>query len=77
MTNLIVVVAYSLSLVQLYVTPWTVACTSPAESSVHGISQVRILEWVTISFSGDLPNPGIKAALPAFAGRFFTTEPQT
>jgi len=26
---------------------------------------------------GDLPNPGIKAALPAFAGRFFTTEPQT
>ena len=26
-------------------------CSSPG-SSVHGISQVRILEWVAISFSG-------------------------
>ena len=51
MTNLAVVVAYSLSLIQLFLTPWTVACTSRAESSVHGISQARILEWVTISFS--------------------------
>ena len=30
-------------------TPWTVA--QPG-SSVHGISQARILEWVAISFSG-------------------------
>ena len=29
-------------------------------SSVCGISQARILEWVAISFSGDLPNPGIE-----------------
>ena len=29
-------------------------------SSVHGIFQVRILEWVTISFSRDLLNPGIE-----------------
>ena len=28
--------------------------------SVHGISQARILEWVAISFSRDLPDPGIK-----------------
>ena len=27
---------------------------SPPGSSVHGISQARILEWVTISFSRDL-----------------------
>ena len=36
----------------------------------------RILEWVTISFSRDLPNSGIKPAFlvsPASAGRFFTT----
>ena len=33
---------------------------SPPGSSVHGIFQARILEWVAISFSGDLPNPGIK-----------------
>ena len=29
-------------------------------SSVHGISQVRILEWVAISFSRDLHDPGIE-----------------
>lgn len=32
--------------------------------------------WVTISYSGDCPNPGIKTVLPASAslgGRFFTT----
>ena len=28
---------------------------SPPGSSVHGIVQARILEWVTISFSRDLP----------------------
>ena len=27
---------------------------------LHGILQARILEWVAIPFSGDLPNPGIK-----------------
>ena len=29
-------------------------------SSVHGISQARILEWVAVPFSRDLPKPGIK-----------------
>ena len=33
---------------------------SPPCSSVHGILQVRILEWVAIPFSGDLPDPRIK-----------------
>ena len=32
---------------------------SPAVTSVHGISQARILEWVTISTPGDHPNVGI------------------
>ena len=44
-------------------------------SSVHGIFQARILEWVAISFSGDLPEPGIQPASPvslALAGGFFT-----
>ena len=36
---------------------------SPPGSSVHGIFQARILEWVTIS--GDLPDPGIKLRSPA------------
>ena len=33
---------------------------SPPGSSVHGILQARILEWVAIPFSRDLPDPGIK-----------------
>ena len=49
--------------------------SSPPGSSVHGISQARILEWVAISFSKDLPDPGIKPESPALAGKFFTTEP--
>ena len=48
---------------------------SPPGSSVHGILQARILEWVAISSSRDLPNPGVKLPSPALAGRFFTTEP--
>ena len=32
---------------------------SPPGSSVHGISQARILEWVAISFSREIPDPGI------------------
>ena len=47
---------------------------SPPGSSVHGILQARILEWVAIPFSRDLPNPGIKPMSPALAG-FFTVEP--
>ena len=48
-------------------------------SSVHGISQARILEWVACSGfppAGDLPNPGIEPAClasPALSSRFFTT----
>ena len=38
---------------------------SPPGSSVHGISQARILEWVDLSLSRDLPNPGISPRSPA------------
>ena len=33
-------------------------------SSVHGISQARILEQVAISYSRDLPDPGIEPMSP-------------
>ena len=39
-------------------------CTLPG-SSVHGILQARILEWVAMPSSGDLPHPGIKPRSPA------------
>jgi len=48
------------------------------DSSVHGISQAGILEWVALSYPGDLPNPGIEPsslASSALAGGFFTTAP--
>jgi len=48
---------------------------NPPGFSVHGIFQARILEWVAISFSRDLPDPGIELMSPALAGRLFTTEP--
>ena len=44
-------------------------------SSVHGISQARILELIAISFPGDSPRSVIKPTSPTLAGRFFTTEP--
>ena len=50
---------------------------SPPGFSVHGIFQARILEWVAISSSRDLPDPGIESTSPvspALAGRFLTTE---
>ena len=43
--------------------------------SVNGIFLARILEWVAIFFSRDIPDPGIKPASPALTGRFFTTLP--
>ena len=49
-------------------------CSLP-DSSIHGILQARILEWVALSPPGDLPHPGIKPAslTTALAGGFFTT----
>ena len=59
---------------------WPILCDpmdcSPPGSSVHGILQARILEWVAIFFSRDLPDPGIEPgphASLASVGRFFTT----
>ena len=40
-------------------------CSLP-DFSAHGISQARILEWIVISFPGDLPNSGIKPTSPAW-----------
>ena len=45
------------------------------DSSVHGISQARILEWVAFPSPGDLPDPGIELVSPALTGEFLTTEP--
>ena len=51
---------------------------SPSASSVHEISQARILEWVEFPSPRVLPDPGTEPmflASPALAGGFFTTAP--
>ena len=40
-----------------------VDCSLPG-SSVHGIFQAIVLEWISISFSRDLPEPGIEPGSP-------------
>ena len=51
------VVVWLLGHVQLFCTPMDYGLPG---SSVHGISQARILDWVPISFSWGLPDPEIE-----------------
>ena len=55
-------------------TLWNTMDYRPPGSSVHEIFQVRILEWVAISFSMGFPDPVIKPVSPALGGRFFTAQ---
>ena len=48
---------------------------SPPGSSVHRILQARVLEWVAIPFSRDLPNPGIEPGSPALQADSLPSEP--
>ena len=48
---------------------------SPPGSSVPGISQARVLEWVAISFSRGSSQPRDPTQVSCIAGGFFTTEP--
>ena len=41
-------------------------------SSVHGISQARILEWVAIPFSRESSQPCDRTQISCIVGRFFT-----
>ena len=50
------------------------ACGPPG-SSVHGILQVGILQWVAISFSRGSSGSRVKPASPALGGEFFTPLP--
>ena len=47
----------------------------PMDYTVHGILQARILEWVAISFSRDLPDPGIEPRPPALQADCLMSEP--
>ena len=64
------------SVTQSCLTVWdSMDCSLPG-SSVHGISQARILEWLPCPPAGNLPDPEIepKSLLsPILASGFFTT----
>ena len=48
---------------------------SPPGSSVQGLLQARILEWVACPAPGDLPNPGIEPRFPALQMDSLPSEP--
>ena len=48
---------------------------SPPGSSVHGILQARILEWVAFPSPGDPSNPGIEPRSPALQADSLLSEP--
>ena len=47
----------------------------PVDYTVHGILQVRILEWVAFPLSGDLPKPRIEPRTPALQGDSLPAQP--
>ena len=50
-------------------------CSQP-DSSVREILQVRILEWVALPSSRDLPHPGIEPRFPALQADSLPSEPR-
>ena len=48
---------------------------SPPSSSVHGILQARILEWLPFPSPGDLPDPRITPGSPALQADSLPSEP--
>ena len=66
------------SVAQSCLTLWNPMGFNLTGSSIHGISQAIIQEWVAISFPGDLLDPRIKPTSPmssALVGESFTTAP--
>ena len=59
-----------LSHVQLFVTPWTVACQAPMSMK---FSRQKYWSGLPYPSLGDLPHTGIEPIPPTLAGRFFTT----
>ena len=59
----------SLSRVQLFATPWTVAYQAPPSM---GFFWARVLEWVVISFSRGSSQPRDRTQISCSVGRFFT-----
>ena len=46
----------------------------PPGSSVYGVLQARILEWVPFPSPGDLPDPGVEPSFPALQAHSILSE---
>ena len=66
------VVVQSLSCIQLFATPWTIAHQAPL---CMGLPMQEYWNGLPFPSSRDLPYPGIKSVSPTLAAGFFTTEP--
>ena len=62
----------SLSCVQLFVTPWTVACQAPPSI---GFSRLECWSGLPFPSPGDLPDPGIEPRSPALWADALPPEP--
>ena len=62
----------SLSLVRLFVTPWTVAYQAPLSM---GFSRQKYWSGLPFPSPGDLPDPGIEPGFPALEADSLTSEP--
>ena len=62
----------SLSRVQLFATPWTVAHRTPLSI---GFSRQEFWSGLPFPFPGDLPDPGIEPRCPALQADALTSEP--
>ena len=72
LSQLTLTMTMCVSVTQSYLTLFEPMDYSPIGSSVHGILQARILEWVAISFSRQSSKPRDRTKVSCIAGRFFT-----
>ena len=70
MNNVLCCCVQSLSCIQFFVAPWTVACQAPLSMD---FSRQEYWSGLAVPSPGDLPDPGIEPASLASAGGFFTT----
>ena len=66
---------FSFVLVKVKVAQSCPTLCDPMVYTVHGILQVRILEWEPFPTPEDLPNPGIEPRSPALQVDSLLTEP--
>ena len=62
-------------MMMMKVTQSCLTLCNPMHYIVHGILQSRILEWVAVPFSRDLPNPEIKPRSPTLQADSLPAEP--